>query len=86
MKIIYIYRKSASHGDNDNDDMKYNDMNMNNNNNNSNKNINNINSLCVSRVQLEDTTISWILSVFQVNLQKAAQQSQSNPVCIVVFY
>ena len=38
----------------------------------------NVNTMCVSRVDLEDTTVSWLLSVFQVNLQKANQKF--NPV------
>ena len=36
-----------------------------------------VNTMCVSRVDLEDT-VSWLLSVFQVNLQKANQKF--NPV------
>ena len=52
---------------------------MNNNNNKNNNTINkNVNSMCVSKVELEDTTVSWLLSVFQFNLQKANQKF--NPV------
>ena len=37
-------------------------------------------SMCISKVQLEDTTVSWLLSVFDHSLQKVALGQRISPV------
>eukprot|EP00485_Elphidium_margaritaceum_P002536 CAMPEP_0202694492 /NCGR_PEP_ID=MMETSP1385-20130828/8341_1 /ASSEMBLY_ACC=CAM_ASM_000861 /TAXON_ID=933848 /ORGANISM="Elphidium margaritaceum" /LENGTH=3200 /DNA_ID=CAMNT_0049350349 /DNA_START=31 /DNA_END=9633 /DNA_ORIENTATION=+ len=39
----------------------------------------NIQSMCISKVELEATTVSWIIAVFQNNLEKAVKKTHFNP-------